>query len=927
VQLNIFIRSPFFLKAILLGLLGGGINLVPLYFLSITEFLFGQAFALYALIFYGRRYALLTSAIAASFLWIKWGHAWPSIAFLLEIFWLAHFCLKRKHPLLGWGIVYWCFIGLPILAVIGFFIMQLPQLALMTALVKYLLNAVVCLAVVDIIGFYSKQYFSSGETQLPLIKLLRYSVSLLVGLASLIITLILINYNHQNVENYVHAQLNEKANDIAIAVDQYLNEHGKIIAAQADAVSVGLKLDSALNIISERYPAFITTLATDEKGQVVAATPTDLLDKLRDGHVSVADRDYFLQSKQNTETYISPTFEGRGFGNDPIVAVAHGIFKDTEFKGIIEGSLNLEAFSAFRPQLFDHNVELLILDGAQKVVFSSKNLTYQVLEKLTPQQITAFINTEATPAFIDKAQNSYFSGIKKSSHYQWHVVLLLDRSHIDVLAAKSWLKAMSILMLVTLLVFIFIARLSRWLVAPIELLTQKMQDFKPENNAKQSTLIERSWFEVDTLHQQFIELANSLNVNFQALAASNQKNEELNNKLSEFNHELAIEVERKTFELTQSVHIAEQANKAKSIFLANMSHEIRTPMNGMMGMLSIVLKQPSLNPDVVDKLQLIQSSAQTLMQILNDILDFSKIEAGQLTIEQAPVDLKAVFKESCDIFLMSSIKPNVEFRLEGIENLPDQLLCDALRLRQIIVNLLTNAGKFTPCGHIKVLVSYDEEHLRFSVADTGIGIAKEKQALLFNEFSQADVSTTRKYGGTGLGLAICSRLVTLLEGNIELQSEEGKGSCFTVSLPMKAPEELKEHDEPLNKSLDFTGHSILLVEDNPINQLVAQTMLRAFGFDVSVAENGQVALDMQVQHQFKIILMDCQMPIMDGYTATQTIRLEPDVYGKPIIIALTANAFMEDKAACYGAGMNDFISKPIDEQYLMKVLTKWSVQD
>jgi hypothetical protein len=151
-----------------------------------TEFLFGQAFALYALIFYGRRYALLTSAIAASFLWIKWGHAWPSIAFLLEIFWLAHFCLQRKHPLLGWGIVYWCLIGLPILAVIGFFIMQLPQLALMTALVKYLLNALVCLAVVDIIGFYSKQYFSSGETQLPLIKLLRYSVSLLVGLASLI---------------------------------------------------------------------------------------------------------------------------------------------------------------------------------------------------------------------------------------------------------------------------------------------------------------------------------------------------------------------------------------------------------------------------------------------------------------------------------------------------------------------------------------------------------------------------------------------------------------------------------------------------------------------------------------------------------------------------------------------------------------------
>ncbi|MDP4982891.1 ATP-binding protein [Pseudoalteromonas tunicata] len=917
-------RHSLFIKAIALGLMGGGVNLLPLYFLSSTEFIFGQVFALYALLRFGPRIGFIVSIIAACFLWFKWGHAWPGISFVLEIVWLSWFSIRRRQPLLGWGIVYWFVIGLPILAAMGHWIVEIPPLALLTALVKYLLNGVVCLAIADVLGFYSKNYLSNTENKVPLVRLLRYTVSLLVGLALLIITVILINYNYQNVESHVRSQLKGKATDIAIGVDQYLHEHLNAVSVQAEVVANGFPQHKALAILVEQYPAFLSSLATDSLGNIVAAAPREFYNKLDGQFFNVSDRSYFIEAKQSEASYLSPVFQGRGFGTIPIVALSKGVYHKGQFQGVIEGSLNLNAFSAFTPQLLEQPVQLLILDHENTVVYQSEQLNYPTLEALTADELQRFRNTPASPVFIDNQKISYYSVLKQTAHYRWQVVLLLDKSYIDMMAAWSWLKAMLVMACVTLLVIMFMARLSRWLVAPIDSLHKQMMSFDPEDTKSNIQSAIQSWSEIDALQQQFIAMATNLRSSFTALAHSNQENEILNDKLSEFNHELAIEVEKKTFELSLSVQMAEQANKAKSIFLANMSHEIRTPMNGILGMLNILLKEQTLPSHIVDKLLLTHSSAKTLMLILNDILDYSKIEAGQLELEEQSFDLVNLFEELGKIFQLSSLKPDVVFVLHGLEGLPRTVLSDSVRLRQIITNLLTNAGKFTAKGEIRIDTQYEKGSLIFSVKDTGIGIPAKMQSKLFSEFSQVDASTTRQYGGTGLGLAICLKLIRLFKGEIVLESEEGVGSCFTVTLPMKIASKTNDVSSPTPVIPNLTQKNILLVEDNPLNQLVARAILNALGANVVIVQNGELALLEQKKNQYQLILMDCQMPVMDGFTATRIIRSESHIYGNPVIIALTANAFVEDRQACLDAGMNDFISKPIDEKLLHCVLTKWT---
>jgi signal transduction histidine kinase/ActR/RegA family two-component response regulator len=491
-------------------------------------------------------------------------------------------------------------------------------------------------------------------------------------------------------------------------------------------------------------------------------------------------------------------------------------------------------------------------------------------------------------------------------------------------SALSWLKAILAMSCIFVLVFAFTTKLSRWLVSGIHSLSQQMNDFNPMKNTSLQFNKQQSWYEIDQLQQQFNILANKLNISFFELAKSNKENSELNSKLSLYNENLASEVEKTTQSLKLSMQVAERANKAKSIFLANMSHEIRTPMNGIIGMNNIILKMPNLPEAVLEKVKLTQSSANTLMTILNDILDFSKIEAGQLKLEHCKTNLHDLFSESIQIFKLSSLQNGVSFKVNGLDKVPIWVDTDPVRLKQIISNLLSNAGKFTHQGEVKLNMTYSNHILRFAVVDTGIGINKAQQKKLFTEFNQADSSTTRKYGGTGLGLAICRNLVLLFKGSMELESEIDKGTCFKVMLPLVTSESKIENKTEVRDEIDLSGKEILLVEDNIVNQIVAQTILESFGANVEVAENGQVALNKLAKTTYSAVLMDCQMPIMDGLEATRMIRQSPDIYGTPVIIALTANAFDEDQQRCLAVGMNDFISKPIENDVLLSVLKKWS---
>jgi len=407
----------------------------------------------------------------------------------------------------------------------------------------------------------------------------------------------------------------------------------------------------------------------------------------------------------------------------------------------------------------------------------------------------------------------------------------------------------------------------------------------------------------------------------------------LNMKVREQNEALETKIEERTRELLVEKTRAEMASIAKSNFLATMSHEIRTPLNGVLGMAQVITTTP-LTEEQQLYVDTILESGNSLLKVINDILDFSKIEAGKMELENSAFNLNKIITDTISLFKDKALEKNITISYSIEESCPLHLVGDSLRIKQVLQNLVSNAIKFTEKGAVKIAISgsiIDDNtaSIMVSVIDSGIGIDPESQGKLFSDFTQVDSSTTRKFGGTGLGLAICKQIVTLMQGEIGINSQIDHGATFWFTLNLTINNDVQVEDNkdqaPLSSTTPLTG-KILLVEDNVVNQLVAKAILEKFGLTLDLATDGQQAVNKFGSNTYDMILMDCQMPVLDGFEATKQIReieLNNEQQQHIPIIALTANAHDKDRERCINAGMDGYISKPIVKNDLYNILAQY----
>jgi len=692
------------------------------------------------------------------------------------------------------------------------------------------------------------------------------------------------------------------------------------------------------------YPAFRTLTSIGPGGSIAAADPKRGTNGQSVVGLSLSDREYFQKTTATERPFVSDVFLGREMGADPIVMLTEPLFdREGALAGIIAGSLRCSSFHQLLESIdYMKQGELLILDQQSRVIFASPGAPFEPLENLSGSAMLAAAARSSKTTFRTerKVKRPSLGGRIEErltsvtrTKAGWTIVLSQPLSVI-VAQSTSYYLVTAIWVLIGLLISTLGARqLSKSLTRPVEGLAGRISRGVMDGDALKPTELEATApLEIVQLVHDFDEMAVRLSDSYRQLQSALSDRERLNEELGHVLADLETRVRSRTAELGEAKERAEEASRLKSEFLANMSHEIRTPMNGFMGLLEVLLETP-LSENQRDLVETARTSAGTQLEILRDILDFSKIEAGRMELDPVPISVAGLVEETLHPLEVIAARRGVELRRMTDENVPSVLIGDPVRLRQVLLNLVSNAIKFTKSGSIEVSTSIearaadgDNAILRFTVKDSGIGLTEEQQQLIFEPFRQADGSTTRHYGGIGLGLSIARRLVELMGGEIGVTSvpQEGSTFWFTARLGVIHTAGSLPPERPALANLAAAVAPspsrplrILVAEDNRVNQRVVKALLERRGHTVAVADTGAAALQRAEEEEYDVILMDVQMPEMDGITAIRFLR-ERDarlLIHTPIVV-LTAHAMRGDRERFLASGADGYVTKPIQIEQL-----------
>lgn len=793
------------------------------------------------------------------------------------------------------------------------------------------LSAVILTTTLLILKHFARLFmFQAASQQIkqhqPLQKQLSIRIAIMAAIPwALMISVLLHGTVVLNLSGYVN-ELSMQQQQIESHLNQKLTSYQTQLKLASGYASL-IGDEKSLQQLVQSQPEFISALRTDAEGIVTAFFKEQAVQDIM-GH-SVAYRDYFQQPQLSGQPYISDVFQGRRLGTDLLFALSFPWYQHEQFAGVLEVSIALDRLTtALKPQQQDPHLQVLLMDGQRIKIwgYTDQRLPGQKVDLSESSLAESKAYLTHSP-FSDQSElhfNQLGNKIRLQSQVEgtsWPLLLLWDYSHLAFFYQLLTLAAL-ILMLAG---FEFLSRSSRRFASgytvALQQLISTIESMQPGSECPSKLTLKNSALEFEQLLASFMSLQQRLHSGHKALQSALEEKTSLSQELEQ-------RVTERTAELSIERDKAQQLASAKTRFLANMSHELRTPLTIILGFVQQILTKPH-EAQLQNQLQTINSQSTFLLQIVNDILDAAKMDEGKLSIELQHFELQPLLNELHQSMLPAAHDKALNFSLNSNYPLPRTLYTDPLRLKQILMNLLSNALKFTQQGEVRLTAVIKHNHLHLVVSDTGPGISEDMQQKLFAAFEQGDPGISRQFGGTGLGLYICKQLSDLLGYQLTLQSSVHQGSQFSLQIPLpvqtelllKAPKPNPVRTKELQQlPIPALVGSVLIVDDVPDLRLLFSTLLQNAGLEVYTALHGLDALQKVAQHRFDLILMDMHMPVMDGLTATRELRRQG--YQVPVI-ALTADVQVEKKQLCLEAGCHLVLTKPVPPAVLYEKIAEF----